>query len=85
MTGSVYPCDICDKQNWITDIDDNGLCLKCANTNNYWRQMLRKSPNKDKIRRIQQLRRSNAATAVPNKKRWSKRMRNLWKKEIDSE
>jgi hypothetical protein len=47
--------------------------------------MFRKSPNKDKVRRIQQLRRSNAASAIPNKKRWSKRMRNLWKKEIQSE
>ena len=47
--------------------------------------MFRKYPNKDKtkVQRIQELRRSNAATSLPNKKRWSKRMRNLWKKEIE--
>ena len=47
--------------------------------------MFRKSPNKDRVRRVQQLRRSNAAGSLPNKKRWSKRMRNLWKKEIQNE
>jgi len=49
--------------------------------------MFRKYPNKDKskVQRIQELRRSNAATSLPNKKRWSRRMRRLWKKEIDSE
>ena len=30
MTGSVYPCEKCGDQNWVMDIDDNGLCPKCA-------------------------------------------------------
>ena len=30
MTGSVYPCELCGEQNWVTEIDDNGLCPKCA-------------------------------------------------------
>jgi hypothetical protein len=34
---------------------------------------------------VQELRRSNAATSLPNKKRWSRRMRRLWKKEISNE
>lgn len=29
MTGSVYPCHACGEQNWVTDIDDNGLCPSC--------------------------------------------------------
>ena len=33
MTGSVYPCDNCNEQNWVTFINDEGLCKKCANTN----------------------------------------------------
>lgn len=31
MSGSVYPCHKCHKQNWVTDIDDNGLCRSCQN------------------------------------------------------
>jgi hypothetical protein len=30
MTGSVYPCEKCGEQNWVMDIDDNGLCADCA-------------------------------------------------------
>jgi len=43
--------------------------------------MFIKFPNRDRIKRIQELRRSSAATPVPNKKRWSRKMRHLWKKE----
>lgn len=33
MSGSVYPCDKCGKQNWVNNINDQGLCKKCANIN----------------------------------------------------
>lgn len=29
MSSSVYPCEKCEEQNWVIDIDDNGLCPKC--------------------------------------------------------
>lgn len=33
MTGSVYPCQKCWQQNWVTDIDLNGLCPSCQLNN----------------------------------------------------
>ena len=47
--------------------------------------MFRNYPNKDRVRRIQQLRRSNAASPTLDKTKWSRKARRLWKKEIDNE
>ena len=30
MSGSVYPCEKCKVQNWVTDINDEGVCVKCS-------------------------------------------------------
>lgn len=50
--------------------------------------MFRKFPNKDiqkKVWRIQMLRRSNAATPVPDKKKWSRKVRYQWRKEVNND
>jgi hypothetical protein len=47
--------------------------------------MFRRYPNKDRVKRVQQLRRSNAATPIPDKTKWSRRMRRLWRKEIEND
>ena len=30
MSGSVYPCEKCGVQNWVVDINEEGVCTKCA-------------------------------------------------------
>lgn len=30
MSGSVYPCEKCKVQNWVVDINEEGVCIKCA-------------------------------------------------------
>ena len=30
MSGSVYPCEKCKVQNWVIDINEEGVCTKCA-------------------------------------------------------
>jgi len=30
MSGNVYPCQHCSVQNWVFDINEQGLCPECA-------------------------------------------------------
>ena len=41
--------------------------------------MFRKFPNKDRVKRIQELRKSNAATPEPDRSKYSRRIRHAWK------
>ena len=49
--------------------------------------MFRKFIQKDKAKtlRIQELRRSNAATPIPNQKKYTRNIRHLWKRRLHSE
>lgn len=41
--------------------------------------MFRKFPNKDRVKRVQELRRSNAATPERNHKHYTRSIRHAWK------
>jgi len=49
--------------------------------------MLKRYIHKDKAKtlRIQELRRSNAATPIPNKKKYTRKLRHLWKRKLHNE
>jgi len=49
--------------------------------------MFKKYIHKDKARalRVQALRRSNAATPIPNKKKYTRNIRHLWNRRLRSE
>lgn len=42
-------------------------------------KLFKKFPNKDRVKRIQELRRSNAATPERNEKKYSRKIRHAWK------
>lgn len=47
--------------------------------------MFIKFPNKERVKKALSIRSSNAATPVPNKKKYSRKTRKQWKKEINND